>query len=78
MLDSGASSHIAVSQSGMSDLRTVETEKFNTFGNGSKAKVEAVGDIVLKIPGSEVETVTLTDMFHVPDATINTSPYARL
>ena len=48
-----------------------ETEKFITFGNGTKAKVEAVGDIVLKIPGSEVETVTLTDVFHVPDATMN-------
>ena len=71
VLDSGASSHIAMSQSGMSNLRSVETEKFITFGNGTKAKVEAVGDIVLKIPGSEVETVTLTDVFHVPDATMN-------
>ena len=55
----------------MSNLRSVETERFITFGNGTKAKVEAVGDIVLKIPGSEVETVTLTNVFHVPDATMN-------
>ena len=42
-----------------------------TFGNGSKASVEAVGDVVLRIPGSEVETLTLTDVYLVPDATMN-------
>ena len=71
VLDSGASSHIAMSQSGMSNLRPAEMQKFITFGNGTKAEVKAIGDVVLRIPGSEVETVTLTDVFYVPEATMN-------
>ena len=60
-----------MSKSAMSNLRPVEADKFITFGNGTKAEVKAIGDVVLKIPGSEVETVTLTDVFHVPEATMN-------
>ena len=55
----------------MSNMRPVPPETTITFGNGSKASVEAVGDVVLRIPGSEVDTITLTDVYLVPDATMN-------
>ena len=71
LLDSGASSRIAMSQTGMSNLRPAEANRYNTFGNGAQAKVEALGDLVMKVPGSEVETLTLTDVLHVPEATMN-------
>ena len=42
LLDSGASSHIAMSQAGMSNLRRpAEANQYITFGNGAQAKVEA-------------------------------------
>ena len=69
--DSGASRHIAMSQSGMTNMRPVPAETTITFGNGTQASVEAVGDVVLRIPGSEVDTLTLTDVYHVPEATMN-------
>ena len=59
-----------MSKVGMSNLRPAETGKFITFGNGTRAEVKAIGDVMLKIPGSEVETVILSDVFHVPEATI--------
>ena len=68
VLDSGASRHIAMSQSGMTNVRPAPPETSITFGNGSKASVEAVEDVVLRIPGSEVDTLTLTDVYHVPEA----------
>ena len=43
VLDSGASRRIA--------MRPVPPETTITFGNGSKASVEAVGDVVLRITG---------------------------
>ena len=71
VLDSGASRHIAMSRAGMSNLRPVSANTSITFGNDSKASVEAVGDVVLRIPGSEVETLTLTDVYLVPEARMN-------
>ena len=54
VLDSGASRHIAMSRAGMSNLRPVSADTSITFGNGSKASVEAVEDVVLRIPDSDV------------------------
>ena len=69
-LDSGASTHITQSQQGMSNLRAAPADLHITFGNGTRAKVEAVGDLVLRIPDSDFETVTLSNVYHVPEATM--------
>ena len=55
----------------MSNLRVAPADLFMTFGNGARSKVETVGDLVLRIPGSDFETVILSDVFYVPDATMN-------
>ena len=52
-------------------MRLMKEDLYISFGNGSKARVEAVGDVVLKVPGSEVATLTLTDVFHVSEAKMN-------
>ena len=35
--------------------------------------MEAVGDIVMRIPGSGVDTITLRDVYHVPEPHMNLS-----
>ena len=71
ILDSGASRHITYTSAGMHNMRPMKEDLYISFGNGSKARVEAVGDLVLEVPGSEVATLTLTDVFHVPEAKMN-------
>ncbi|KAK9822062.1 hypothetical protein WJX74_004518 [Apatococcus lobatus] len=71
ILDSGASRHITHSSAGMRNLRPMREDIFITFGNGSKARVEAVGDVVLEVPGSDIATLTLSDVYHVPEAKMN-------
>ncbi len=71
ILDSGASNHITGSESGMTNLRVAPAGLSMTFGNGVKAKVEAVGDMVLGIPGSDFQSVTLGDVFYIPEASMN-------
>ncbi len=62
-----------MSKAGMTNVMPVPADTTITFGNGSKAAVEAVGDIVLRIPGSDIETLTLTDahVYYVPGAAMN-------
>ena len=55
----------------MHNLRPMKEDIFITFGNGSKARVEAVGDVVLEVPGSDIATLTLSDVYHVPEAKMN-------
>ena len=55
----------------MINLRPPPSDTSITFANGSKASVEAVGDNVMRVPGSEVDTITLTDVYHVPEAHLN-------
>ncbi len=71
ILDSGASRHIATSQESMTNVRTVPADTTITFGNGEQAAVEAVGDVTLRVPGSDFRSLTLTDVWHVPRATMN-------
>ena len=54
----------------MSNLRAAPADLHITFGNGTRAKVEAVGDLVLRIPDSDFETVTMSNVYHVPEATM--------
>ncbi len=55
----------------MTNLRVAPAGLSMTFGNGAKAKVEAVGDMVLGIPGSDFQSVTLGDVFYIPEASMN-------
>ena len=55
----------------MTNLRVASAGLSMTFGNGAKAKVEAVGDMVLEIPGSDFQSVTLRDVFYIPEASMN-------
>ena len=71
MLDSGASNHLSSSKAGMNNLKEAPADLFMTFGNGAGSKVEAVGDLVLRIPASDFETVTLSDVFYVQEAIMN-------
>ena len=71
MLDSGASAHITMTKSGMVNVKEVAEEKYITFGNGSRARMAAVGDVVLAVPESDFGTLTLTDVLYVPEATMN-------
>ena len=68
ILDSGASRHITHSSAVMHNLRPVNEDLTITFGNGTKASVENIGDVVLEVPGSDVATLTLMDVWHVPEA----------
>ncbi len=71
ILDSGASRHIATSQESMTNVRPVPANTTITLCNGEQAAVEAVGDVTLRVPGSDFRSLTLTDVWHVPRATMN-------
>lgn len=70
-LDSGASRHITYSVAAMHNLRPVQEDLSITLGNGTKARVESIGDVVLEVLGSDVATLTVMDVCHVPEARMN-------
>ena len=69
VLDSGASYHITGNVNRMVNLREPEADITITFGNGNRAKVMGIGNVVLHLGDSK--TLTLKEVLYIPESTAN-------
>ncbi len=72
VIDSGASRHLTSSRQQLRDYRSVEPSTTVTFVNGQQAEALGQGEVVLQVQTSQgTSEVTLRNVLHVPEATIN-------
>lgn len=78
VLDSGASHHITHDVDAMFNVRPLTKDVTITFGNGKRAKAQAIGDVDISgYGGVNFDNVTLTDVVYVPGVARNLLSVSR-
>ena len=75
IIDSGASQHLCGSQEAFSNYTDVRAEQAITIADGTKIQAKGIGEITV---ATEAGSITLTDVWHIPDIGGNLLSVSRI